>query len=160
MALGDFPLNFTLHPQGRFAAVLHCGHGRHELAVVDLEEAKVVSRAPVPEAFYGLEFSRSGARLYCSGAADEVIHVFDFKDGKLQANQRVPLRDARQRGIPCGLAVWGRASKFALTASKRIGRVARKAARDGCTVTVPINDSHDFSVTDRSDLETEQCPHE
>ena len=114
---------------------------------MDLEEAKVVSRAPVPEAFYGLEFSRSGARLYCSGAADEVIHVFDFKDGKLQANQRVPLRDARQHGIPCGLAVWGRASKFALTASKRIGRVARKAARDGCPVTVPINDSHDFSVT-------------
>jgi hypothetical protein len=105
VALGDFPLNITLPPQGRFAAVLRCGHGRLELAVVDLEEAKVVSYEPVPEAFYGLEFSRSGARLYCSGAADEVIHVFDFEDGKLRANQRVPLRDARERGIPCGLGV-------------------------------------------------------
>jgi hypothetical protein len=79
VALGDFPLNTTLHPQGRFTAVLHCGHGRHGIAGMDLEEAKVVSGAPVPEAFYGVEFSRSGAHLYCSGAAEEVIHVFDFE---------------------------------------------------------------------------------
>jgi DNA-binding beta-propeller fold protein YncE len=103
--LGDFPVNIAMHPGGRFAAVLHCGHGRHEIEVVDLEEAKVASRTPVPEAFYGMEFSHNGARLYCSGAADEVIHVFDFKDGNLQPNHRLGLRDARQRGIPCGLAL-------------------------------------------------------
>jgi hypothetical protein len=53
-----------------------------------------------PRALYGLEFSPSGARLYCSGAADGVIHVFDFKDDKLRANQRVPLHDARQASSP------------------------------------------------------------
>jgi YVTN family beta-propeller protein len=105
VALGDFPVNVALHPRGRFAAVLHCGHGRHEIAVVDLEEERVVSRLPVPEAFYGLDFSRSGARLYCSGAADEVVHVFEFEDGQLHASQDIRLRDVRHRGIPCGLAL-------------------------------------------------------
>src|ERR1700745_3202558 len=80
VALGDFPVNIAVHPDGRFAAVLHCGHGPHEIVVVDLKEGTIASRAPIHEAFYGLEFSHSGARLYCSGASDEVIHVFDFKD--------------------------------------------------------------------------------
>jgi DNA-binding beta-propeller fold protein YncE len=103
--LGDFPVNIAVHPKGRFAAVLHSGHGHHQVIVVDVREAKVVSRAPVPEAFYGLEFSRRGNHLYCSGAGDEVIHVFDFKEGQLTPQPDISLRDARERGIPCGLAV-------------------------------------------------------
>ncbi len=103
--LGDFPVNIAVHPQGRFAAVLHCGHGEHEIIVVDLKTATVVSRTPVHEAFYGLEFAYSGARLYCSGASDEVVHVFDFKDGNLTENISIPLRNPRYRGIPCGMAL-------------------------------------------------------
>ena len=103
--LGDFPVNIAVHPDGKFAAVLHCGHGAHEIVMVDLKEAKVFSRTPVREAFYGLEFSHSGGRLYCSGSADEVVHVFDFKDGKLTENQPIQLRDAKFRGIPSGMAV-------------------------------------------------------
>src|SRR5713226_8731143 len=78
--LGDFPVNIAVHPDGRFAAVLHSGYGRHEIKVVDIEAAKVVSQAEIPEDFYGIEFSRDGSRLYCSGSSDEVIHVFDFAD--------------------------------------------------------------------------------
>ena len=36
--------------------------------------AKVVSRTGVHEAFYGLEFSKDGRQLFCSGAGDEVVH--------------------------------------------------------------------------------------
>ena len=61
--LGDFPVNIAVHPGGQFAAVLHSGYSRHEIVVVDLPTAKVVSRARVNEAFYGLEFSHSGDRL-------------------------------------------------------------------------------------------------
>src|SRR6266404_448013 len=103
--LGDLPVNIAIHPSGQFAAVLHSGHARHQIVVVEIRTAKVVSRTQVPESFYGLEFSRNGARLFCSGAGDEVIHTFDFKDGKLAATFDIRLRDARQRGIPCGLAV-------------------------------------------------------
>jgi len=103
--LGDFPVNMAVHPSGRYVAVLHSGHGAHQVMIVDLRQEKAVGRAAVPEAFYGLEFCADGKRLYCSGAGDEVVHVFDFKDGVLKANQDVRLRDPKQRGIPCGLAL-------------------------------------------------------
>jgi DNA-binding beta-propeller fold protein YncE len=103
--LGDLPVNIAFHPSGRFAAILHSGHARHEVAILDLKTEKIVSRTQVPETFYGLEFSRNGKRLYCSGASDEVIHVFDFKEGVVTANSDIRLREARQRGIPCGLAL-------------------------------------------------------
>jgi len=103
--LGDFPVNIALHPDGRFAAVLHCGHGRHEIAVVDLKQEKVVSRAPVQVAFYGVAFSPDGRTLYCSGAGDEVVHLFGFKDGTLTVQPDIRVRDSGERGIPCGLAV-------------------------------------------------------
>jgi len=103
--LGDFPVNIALHPAGRFAAVLHCGHGRHEIVVVDLKQEKVVSRAPVQVSFYGVAFSPDGRALYCSGAGDEVVHVFAFKDGTLTIQPDIRVRDPRERGVPCGLAV-------------------------------------------------------
>ena len=103
--LGDFPVNIAVHPDGRYAAVLHSGHGPHEIVIVDLRSATVVSRTRLGESFYGLEFSSSGARLYCSGGGEELIHVFDFKEGQLATNQPIHLRDAAERGIPSGLAV-------------------------------------------------------
>lgn len=107
--LGDFPVNIAVHPEGRYAAVLHSGHGPHEIVVVDLKYAKVVSRVTVKEAFYGLEFSKGGARLFCSGAGQEVVHMFDFNKGELTANGDIPLCTPRERGIPCGMAVGGNA---------------------------------------------------
>ena len=67
----------------------------------------MVSRTAIHEAFYGLEFSGSGDRLYCSGGSDEVVHVFDFKEGKLTRTRILRLHDAKQRGIPCGMAISG-----------------------------------------------------
>ncbi|MDB6065602.1 MAG: hypothetical protein JWR26_1810 [Pedosphaera sp.] len=103
--MGDFPVSIAVHPDGRFAAVLHSGHGEHEIIVVDVRAATVVSRTKVNEAFYGLEFSRSGTRVYCSGSSDEVVRVFDFKDGMLTENQAIQLRPVKERGIPCGMAL-------------------------------------------------------
>jgi len=103
--MGDFPINIAVHPEGRYAAVLHSGHGPHEIIVVDLRTKEVVSRTKVNEAFYGLEFSPVGGRLFCSGAGDEVVRMFDFKNGQLKPDPDIPLRDAKERGIPGGMAV-------------------------------------------------------
>jgi DNA-binding beta-propeller fold protein YncE len=103
--LGDFPVNVAVHPDGRFAAVLHCGYSEHQIMVVDLAAGQVASRTHVHEAFYGLEFSKDGKKLYCSGAGDEVIHVFDFQDGALTNHHPLKLRDPKLRGVPAGLAL-------------------------------------------------------
>ncbi|HWX18768.1 MAG TPA: beta-propeller fold lactonase family protein [Candidatus Binatia bacterium] len=110
--LADFPVNIAVHPGGRFAAVLHCGYSEHQILIVDIPAARVVSRAAVHESFYGLEFAKNGGRLFCSGAGDEVIHAFDFKDGALSNHSTLRLRDAKQRAVPAGLAVDAKGSRL------------------------------------------------
>jgi len=105
ISVGDFPVNIALHPGGKYAAVLHCGYGQHEIAILDLAARAVASRTNVAEAFYGLTFSKDGARLLCSGASEEVIHDFQFDSGKLSDPSTHWLRDVKERGIPCGLAI-------------------------------------------------------
>ena len=103
--LADFPINMAVHPAGRYAAILHAGYSEHQILIVDIPAARVVSRTKIREAFYGLEFSRDGNRLFCSGAGDEVVYAFEFQDGRLANKQSIRLREARQRGVPAGLAV-------------------------------------------------------
>jgi YVTN family beta-propeller protein len=105
--LGDFPVNIALSPNGRFAAVLHSGNSENEIIVVDLKtnSVGVVSRASIEESFYGLAFSPDGKQLFCSGAGDELVHVFGFSDGYLNAHREIHLREAKLRSVPSGLAV-------------------------------------------------------
>ena len=112
--LGDFPVNVAVHPDGRFAAVLHAGYGPHQVHVVDLGAGKVVAQARVEEAFYGIEFTSDGRRLFCSGAGTEVVRAFDFdaKTGELGRETAIPLRDVKERGVPAGLAVSGDATSL------------------------------------------------
>ena len=103
--VGDFPVNIAIHPDGHFAAVLHCGFSKHEIVVIDLKQEKAVSRTPVEEAFYGLVFSNDGKRIFCSGASQEGIRSFTFKDGVLDKGELIPLHDLKEKGIPAGLAI-------------------------------------------------------
>jgi len=112
ITLGDFPVNLAVHPGGKFVAALHAGYSRHEIVIVDLRSAQIVSRTPVNEAFYGLEFSANGRRLFCSGAGDEVVHAFDFQAGQLAGHREIKIHDRKQRGVPCGLALDAKASRL------------------------------------------------
>ncbi|MFQ5740938.1 MAG: bifunctional YncE family protein/alkaline phosphatase family protein [Acidobacteriota bacterium] len=116
LVLGDFPVNMAVHPGGRFVAVLHCGYGPHEIVVVEIPEESsssdedtpaphIVSRLGLPQAFYGIVFSEDGSRLFCSGAGDEVVHVFKFKEGYLSEPRQIALHDATTLGVPSGLAL-------------------------------------------------------
>jgi DNA-binding beta-propeller fold protein YncE len=105
VVVGDFPINIAVHPDSRFAAVLHSGYSGHEIIVVDVVAQKVVQRVSVNEAFYGLEFSGDGNELFCSGAGDEVVHRFAFRGGFLSDPKEFRLRDKKERGIPAGLAL-------------------------------------------------------
>ena len=103
--LGDVPVNIAVHPEGKFAAVLHSGHGMNEIIIVDLAANNVVSRAGVEESFYGLAFAADGKSIWCSGAGAEVVHQFAFSSGYLGEHQTLRLREAKVRGVPAGLAL-------------------------------------------------------
>jgi DNA-binding beta-propeller fold protein YncE len=103
--LGDLPINIAVHPKGRFAAILHTGYSHHGITVVDLAAEKVVTNAPLEEAFYGIEFSGDGSRLFYSGASEEVIHSFQFTDGRLSDPHDIRLRATNEVGIAAGLAI-------------------------------------------------------
>jgi DNA-binding beta-propeller fold protein YncE len=103
--LGDFPVNIALHKGGRYAAVLHCGYGQHEIITIDVAAERIVSRVPVMEAFYGLAFTDDGRRLFCSGAGAEVVYSFEFRQGYLTDRREHRLRPARQRGIVAGVVL-------------------------------------------------------
>ena len=105
VGLGDFPVNIAVHPGGRHAAVLHSGYGPQEVIVVDLGAGRIVSRVELDEAFQGLAFSPDGRRLYASGAGKETVWALDFERGFLGGLQAIPLRPAKERGIPAGIAV-------------------------------------------------------
>ncbi|MSU62497.1 MAG: YncE family protein [Pedosphaera sp.] len=103
--LGDFPVNIAVHPKGRHAAILHCGYSKQELAIVSLMTNGISARQTLDEAFYGVEFSRDGSKVFCSGAGQEVIHQFDFRDGLLTNHVKISLRPSKDRGVPSGLAL-------------------------------------------------------
>lgn len=107
VGVGDFPVNMVVHPGGKFAAVLHCGYSQHEIVVLDLTTRAIASRTKINEAFYGLSFSKDGARLFCSGSAEECIRGFQFANGQLSNPVSYQVQPASTRGIPCGLAVSG-----------------------------------------------------
>lgn len=155
--LGDFPVNIALSPDGRFAAVLHCGYSKHEVVIVSLEEGRIASRANLAEAFYGLTFAPDGKKLYCSGASGEVIGVFDFKKGTLAAAPNIRLRPVEEQGVPCGLVVdpKGRSLYAANLWSSRVTRVGldKTSTRDivldesaSPVVTSPAKPAEDFDT--------------
>lgn len=102
--VGDFPVNIAVHPSERFAAILHCGQGQHEVQIFDVAAGKVASRANLNESFYGCAFSPDGTKLIVSGAGDEVLTVFKFEDGYVSAPTTIRLRPKAKRGIPGGFA--------------------------------------------------------
>ena len=81
-----------VHPKGRHIAILHSGYSKQELAIVDLVTNGIAARQTLDEAFYGVEFSLDGSKVYCSGAGQEVIHQFDFRDGQLTNHVKIGLR--------------------------------------------------------------------
>lgn len=135
--LGDFPINIAVHPQSRYAAILHSGYSQHGIMLVDLSTEKVVTNVPIEEAFYGIAFSHDGSALFCSGASEEVIHSFHFKDGILSNPHDIRLRDVKAVGVPAGLAL--NASATRLCVANLNGQSASEVdLRQGKVVDIPL----------------------
>ena len=105
LAVGDFPVTLVIHPQEKFAAVLHAGYGDHEIVIVDLSEFRIVSRASLAETFVGLRFNSTGSELFASGAEKETVHRFDFKNGYLSNHRELQLVPVKERQVPAGITL-------------------------------------------------------
>ncbi|HXQ82346.1 MAG TPA: alkaline phosphatase family protein [Opitutaceae bacterium] len=130
VGLGDFPINVAVDPAGGLAAVLHAGHGAHEVRIVDIRAGRVVAAAPLHETFCGIAFSSDGKSLVCSGASDGVLHVFSLADGRLVARGDVAVTDKSDGSVVAGFAL-SRDLKSAVVALAFDSRVVRLDMQTG-----------------------------
>jgi 6-phosphogluconolactonase (cycloisomerase 2 family) len=107
LALGDFPVNIALHPDGKWAAVLHAGYGEHEIVVVELrkDHPRIISRVSLEQTFYGLCFAPDGKTLYASGGEFEVVHAFAFDKGLLSDHREIAVAPRKDKFVVSGVSV-------------------------------------------------------
>ncbi|MFM2123563.1 MAG: hypothetical protein RL328_14 [Acidobacteriota bacterium] len=87
VALGTFPLNSALSPDGKFLATA----GSNSVSVVRLDSLSEVSRTSIPEAWQGITFSADGRNLYVGGGARNSVFEYLFSpDGKLALVKEMP----------------------------------------------------------------------
>jgi YVTN family beta-propeller protein len=103
--LGDFPVNMAVDPSGRYAAVVHAGRTAHQIRVIDLRTGAGLKPVDVHQAFYGIAFSADGKQLVCSGGTDDVLRVFDFRDGQLSTERDVKLAVPVRHNAVGGIAL-------------------------------------------------------
>jgi YVTN family beta-propeller protein len=164
---GTLPVDVAVHPRGKFAAVLDCGYGPHEVVVVNLDSGKITARATVSNSFYGVIFSSDGGKLYCSGGGDETVHRFDFHDGQLASEKVIQIHDKFLRAVPCGVAinragtelfaanVWGNCiSDVNLAPSRKTVdfSVGKKAAHLSMAPVIPPADFDTMAADKRSEV--------
>lgn len=104
LELGDFPVNMAVHPLKPIAAILHAGHGTHEVVTVDLNDRQIIGRATVPQTFYGVCFDRAGTRVFCSGAERELVYTFALgKNGELGERTQTSVAPRESTFVPAGM---------------------------------------------------------
>jgi YVTN family beta-propeller protein len=83
VTLTDLPLNIIPLADGKHALAATSGFNKHELSLIDLEQAKVIDGQTVRESWFGLALDRAESRLWWSGGGGDMLHSFDLKGGKL-----------------------------------------------------------------------------
>jgi WD40 repeat protein len=89
VALGAFPLNSALSPDGKFLATA----GSNSVSVVRLDSLAEVSRTSIPEAWQGITFSADGRNLYVGSGAHNSVFEYLFSPGASSATSPYRPRD-------------------------------------------------------------------
>jgi DNA-binding beta-propeller fold protein YncE len=82
-SLGDFPVHMLPSPSGTELAILHCGYGEHEIITIEPKTLNKIARTPIPQSFYGMQFSSDGKHIVASGGEDERVYLFPYNQGFL-----------------------------------------------------------------------------
>src|SRR5262245_59579118 len=111
VTLTDLPLNIVPLKDGKYALTASSGFNRHELALVDLLEACVVTKETVRQSWFGLALDADEQRIWWAGGGANVVHTFDRKEqqirrtGPAEPDQSKAPREekARRRNFKSGL---------------------------------------------------------
>ncbi|CAN5405959.1 alkaline phosphatase family protein [soil metagenome] len=87
--MGDFPISLVASPDGRYAAALHSGHGKHEVRIIDVATHAVVHTEQLKNIWLGGAFTPDGKRFLVSCGDDDAVMVYNFRDGILTGGKRV-----------------------------------------------------------------------
>src|SRR5262245_12716940 len=84
VTLTDLPLNIVPLKDGKYALTASSGYNRHELALIDLLEARVVTKEPVRQSWFGLALDSDEQRIWWAGGGANVVHTFDLKEKQIR----------------------------------------------------------------------------
>ncbi|MDQ6780577.1 MAG: bifunctional YncE family protein/alkaline phosphatase family protein, partial [Candidatus Eremiobacteraeota bacterium] len=76
--LGTLPLHVVEDPSGHWLATVNGGFGALALSIVEESSGRVVTSAPLTQAFYGVVFSHDGHSLYVATADGDAAARFSF----------------------------------------------------------------------------------
>jgi YVTN family beta-propeller protein len=118
--LSDLPLNILPLSDSKHALVATSGFNKHELTLVDLTQAKVISRRTVRQSWFGLALSQKEDQVWWSGGGGNMLHTFDLKGRQLTTTspaepdparltkkelEKLKAKQAKQKGFKSGLAL-------------------------------------------------------
>lgn len=83
VSVTDLPLNLVPLKDGRHALVGTAGFNPHQLSLIDLDEAKIVSQATVIQSWFGLTVAEDEQRVWWAGGGNRQVHTFSLNDKKL-----------------------------------------------------------------------------
>jgi DNA-binding beta-propeller fold protein YncE len=107
--VGNMPLSALALPDGKLALLLS-GFRQQGLQIFDVATGQVLQTVAQPAAFFGLAYSQKNRKLFASGATEDVIYVYDWKDGAAQLSGKIALGPAVEKGkigvhYPAGIAL-------------------------------------------------------
>jgi DNA-binding beta-propeller fold protein YncE len=93
LPLGDLPLQIAVSRDQKQLAVTNNGVGKQYIQLFEVSGNKIwqTGEINIPKAWYGLEFSSNGKKLYASGGNDNNIVVFNINGGQLQLDTTLAL---------------------------------------------------------------------
>jgi DNA-binding beta-propeller fold protein YncE len=104
--VGNMPLSAAVAPDGKLVLLLS-GYREQGVQVVDPGSGRVTQTLPQPAAFVGLAFNSIGDTLYASGAGEDVIYEYAWKEGTASLKRKLALSSGFKNvsRTPAGIAL-------------------------------------------------------
>jgi YVTN family beta-propeller protein len=81
--LGDLPLNISVSPSQKLAAITNNGYGTQMIHLLDTKKGRLLDSVVIGKAWLGLAFSDDEKSVYASGGNDNIIIRYDIRRKKL-----------------------------------------------------------------------------